>query len=260
MKIGVCLKQVPATDTRVVVNPTASGILTNDVKWEINPYDEYALEEAVRQKAAGKGTEVVILTVGGAETEQRLRDALARGADRVVRVDDPAMAGADALGYARALAAAAKAEDVGVLFCGRQAVDGDNGAVPAMIAELLGWSQVSWIDKLAIDGGSFTANRAAGGGSKEVVTGALPGVFTCDKGLNEPRMATLPNIMAAKKKPIVVKNLDAIGLSAGAVAPLVAETAMSLPPARPAGRKLTGDAATVAAELVRLLREEAKVI
>ena len=89
MKIGVCLKQVPATDTRVVVNPTASGILTNDVKWEINPYDEYALEEAVRQKAAGKGTEVVILTVGGAETEQRLRDALARGADRVVRVDDP---------------------------------------------------------------------------------------------------------------------------------------------------------------------------
>lgn len=260
MKIGVCLKQVPATDTRVVVNPAGSGIVTNDVKWEINPYDEYALEEAVRLKAAGKGTEVVIFTVGGAETEQRLRDALARGADRVVRVDDPAMAGADALGFARALAAAAAAEGVGALFCGRQAVDGDNGAVPAMIAEVLGWAQVSWIDKLSIDGGAFTANRAAGGGAKEVVSGALPAVFTCDKGLNEPRMATLPNIMAAKKKPIAVKDLAALGLSAGAVAPLVSESAMALPPARPAGRKLTGEPAAVAAELVRLLREEAKVI
>lgn len=260
MKIGVCLKQVPATDTRVIINPTATGIVTNDVKWEINPYDEYALEEAARQKSAGKGTEVVILTVGGAQTEQRLRDALAKGADRVVRIEDAALDGSDALGYARALAAAAKAEDIGILFCGRQAVDGDNGAVPAMIAEILGWSQVTWIDKLGIEGTSFTANRAAGGGAKEVVTGSLPAVFTCDKGLNEPRMTKLPDIMAAKKKPIVVKNLDALGLSAASVAPVVVEDAMSLPPARPAGRKLTGDAPSVARELVRLLREEAKVI
>lgn len=260
MKIGVCLKQVPATDSRVVINATGTGVITNDVKWEINPYDEYALEEGVRQKQAGKATEVVLFTVGGVETEQRLRDALARGADRVVRIEDPALAGSDTLGYARALAAAAKAEDVGVLLCGRQAVDGDNGAVPAMIAEILGWSQVSWIDKLGIEGGNFTANRAAGSGSKEVVTGSLPAIFTCDKGLNEPRMAKLPDIMAAKKKPIVVKNLAALGLDAGAVAPLVIEDAMTLPPARPAGRKLTGDAASVAHELVRLLREEAKVI
>ncbi len=260
MKIGVCLKQVPATDSRVVVNATANGIVTNDVKWEINPYDEYALEEGVRLKQSGKGTEVVIFTVGGADCEQRLRDALARGADRVVRIEDPALAGSDALGYARALGAAIKAEDIGLLLCGRQAVDGDNGAVPAMIAEVLGWSQVSWIDKLGVEGASFTANRAAGRGSKEVVTGTLPAVFTCDKGLNEPRMAKLPDIMAARKKAIVVKNLAALGLDAGAVAALVVEDAMSLPPARPAGRKLTGDAATVAHELVRLLREEAKVI
>ena len=175
MKLGVCIKQVPATDTRVVINPTASGILTNDVKWEINPYDEYALEEAVRQKAAGKGTEVVLFTVGGADAEARMRDALARGADRVVRVEDPALAGSDALGYARALAAAIKAEDVGAVFCGRQAVDGDNGAVPAMIAEILGWGQASWIDKVGFEGTTFTANRAAGGGAKEVVTGSLRG-------------------------------------------------------------------------------------
>lgn len=260
MKIGVCVKQVPATDTRVVVNPTGTGILTNDVKWEINPYDEYALEEAVRLKAAGKGTEVVVFTVGGAETEQRMRDVLARGGDRVVRIEDAAMAGADALGFARALAAAAKGEGVGLLLTGRQAVDGDNGAVPAMIAEVLGWSQVSWIDKLTIEGGSFTANRAAGGGAKEVVTGSLPAVLSCDKGLNEPRMATLPNIMAAKKKPIAVKSLGDLGLSGADVAAIVVEDGMALPAARPAGRKLTGDPATVAAELVRLLREEAKVI
>lgn len=260
MKLGVCIKQVPATDTRVVVNPSATGILTNDVKWEINPYDEYALEEALRQKGAGKGTEVVLFTVGGADTEARMRDALARGADRVVRIDDPAMAGADALGYARALAAAIQAEGVGLVFCGRQAVDGDNGAVPAMIAELLGWAQVSWIDKISLEGSSFTANRAAGGGAKEVVTGNLPAVFTCDKGLNEPRMAKLMDIMKAKTKPIAVKNLAGLGLDAGKVAAVVNESAMALPAARPAGRKLTGDAASVAAELVRLLREEAKVI
>ncbi|MSQ03869.1 MAG: electron transfer flavoprotein beta subunit/FixA family protein [Myxococcales bacterium] len=260
MKLGVCIKQVPATDARVVVNPTATGIVTNDIKWEINPYDEYALEEAVRQKQAGRGTEVVLFTVGGADTEQRMRDALARGADRVVRIDDPAMGNTDTLGYARALAAAIGAEGIGAVFCGRQAVDGDNGAVPSMIAELLGWSQVSWIDKVGFEGQAFTANRAAGGGAKEVVTGSLPAVFTCDKGLNEPRMAKLMDIMSAKKKPILVKDLAALGLDAAAVAPLVSETAMTLPPARPAGRKLTGDPAAVAAELVRLLREEAKVI
>lgn len=263
MKIGVCLKQVPATDTRIRVNPTATAILTDDVKWEINPYDEYALEEAIRLKQAGKGTEVVIFSLGDASCEARIRDGLARGADRAVRLDDPALAGSDALGRARALAAAIQQEGIGLLLCGRQSIDTDTGAVPAMIAELLGWRQASWVDKLVLDGEAFTAHRAAGGGTREVVTGRLPAVITCDKGLNEPRYATLPGIMAAKKKPIVVKNAAALGIDAGSVgagAAVVTEEAMSLPPARPAGRILQGDAATVAAELVRLLREEAKVI
>lgn len=135
--------------------------------------------------------------------------------------------------------------------------------MPAMIAELAGWPQAMQVDALSIDGGTFTANRAAGGGVREVVKGTLPAVITCDKGLNEPRYATLPGIMAAKKKPIAVKSAGDLGLdpaTVGAAAALVSEDAMGLPPARPAGRILQGDAATVSAELVRLLREEAKVI
>ncbi len=263
MKIGVCLKQVPATDTRIRVNPSGTAILTDDVKWEINPYDEYALEEAIRLKQAGKGTEVVILTIGEAATEARIRDGLARGADRAVRLDDPAFSGSDAVGRARIFAAAIQAEGIGLVLTGRQSIDTDTGAVPGALAELLGWRLASWVDKLVLDGETFTANRAAGGGSREVVTGRLPAVITADKGLNEPRYATLPGIMAAKKKPIVVKNAEALGIdpaSVGAAAALVVESSMSLPPARPAGRILTGDAATVAAELVRLLRDEAKVI
>jgi electron transfer flavoprotein beta subunit len=263
VKVGVCLKQVPATDTRIRINPSNSGILTDDVKWEINPYDEYALEEGLRLKQAGKATEVVIFTVGGADAEARIRDGLARGADRAVRLDDPAFAGSDALGIARILAAAVKAEGIGLVLAGRQAVDGDSGAVPQMMAELLGWRQVSWVDKLVIEGEGFKAQRAAGGGSREVVGGTLPAVFTADKGLNEPRYATLPGIMAAKKKQIAVKNAAAVGLDAstvGEAAAVVTQTAFGLPPARPAGKLIAGDAATQVKELVRLLREEAKVI
>jgi electron transfer flavoprotein beta subunit len=263
MKIGVCIKQVPATDTRIRVNADATGILTDDVKFEINPYDEYALEAGLQLKQAGKATEVIVFTLGAADCEQRIRDALARGADRAVRVDDPGLAGSDTLGVSRALAAALSAEGVGLVFAGRQAIDGDSSAVPATIAELLGWSQVSWVDKFAIEGDSFQAQRAAGGGVREVVTGSLPAVVTCDKGLNTPRSSTLPGIMAAKRKAIVVKSLADLGVDAstvGAGAALVTFSAMGLPPARPAGRILSGDAATAAAELVRLLRNEAKVI
>ena len=263
MKIGVCLKQVPATDTHIRLNAEATAILTDDVKFEINPYDEYALEEGLLLKAAGKATEVITFTLGGAEADPRIRDALARGADRAVRIEDAALAGSDALGVARALAAALKAEGGGLVLAGRQAVDGDGSAVPAMIAEILGWSQVSWVDKLTVEGDSFTAQRAAGGGVREVVAGSLPAVITADKGLNAPRFATLPGIMKARAKPIAVKQLADLGVepaSVGAGAALVTYSTMGFPPARPAGRILSGDAASVVAELVSLLHNEAKVI
>lgn len=269
MKVGVCLKQVPATDTRIRINAAANGIMTDDVKWEINPYDEFALEEAIRQKAAGKVKEIIIFTIGDAGAEARIRDGLARGADRGVRLDDALFAGSDAAGKARILAAALKAEGVELALLGRQGVDTDSSAVGPMLAELLGWRQAGWVDKLVIEpggekgGGNFTADRAAGGGVRERVRGALPAVISCDKGLNEPRFPTLPGIMAAKKKPIAVKGAAALGLDAssvGAGAALAVEGGYTLPPARPAGRILKGDSASVVKELVKLLRDEAKVL
>lgn len=263
MKVGVCLKQVPATDTRIRINPSATGIMTDDVKWEINPYDEYAIEEAVRMKTAKVATEIILFSIGDASSEARVRDGLARGADRAVRLDDPAFAGSDTLGKARILAAAIQAEGVGLVLTGRQGIDTDQSAVGPMVAELLGWRQATWVDKLVIDKGTFVADRAAGGGVRERIRGNLPAIITCDKGLNEPKFPTLPGIMAAKKKAIAVKNAAALGLDAGSVgaaAALTVENNYGLPPARPAGRRLNGDTGTVVKELVRLLREEAKVI
>lgn len=263
MKVGVLLKQVPDTDTRIRLNGSNTGIETNDIKWVINPYDEFALEEAIKLKQAKVATEVIIISLAGAAAEQNIRDGLARGADRAVRLEDPAFAGSDALGRARIIAAAAKAEGVELILTGRQAIDNDQSASGAMVAELLGWRQATWVDKLTVEGGSFTADRAAGGGVRERIKGALPAVITADKGLNTPRYATLPNIMAAKKKAIVVKNAAAIGLdpsTVGAGAALAVDGTYSLPPARPAGKIIGGDAATAVKELVRLLRDEAKVI
>lgn len=263
MKIGVLLKQVPATDTRIRVNPQGTGILTDDVKWEINPYDEFALEEALKLVDAKKADEVVIFSIGGAGTDQRIRDGLARGAHRGVWLADPAFQDGDSLGTARALAAAAKAEGVDLLLCGKQAVDDDNAMVPSMVAELLGWPQVLVISKLEIEGGSFNATRDIGGGVRQVVTGALPAVMSCDKALNTPRYASLPGIMKARKKPIDQKTPADLGLdpaTVGKTGAVVQDGAWGLPPDRPAGRRLEGETPQLVKELVRLLREEAKVI
>ncbi len=263
MKIGVLLKQVPATDTRIKIADPSSGIVTDDVKWEINPYDEYALEAALQFKDAKVASEVVIISLGGADADQRIRDGLARGADRAVRLDDPAFAGSDCLGVARVLAAAAKAEGVELLLGGKQAVDGDNAQVPVMVAELLGWGNISVVDKLELADGKVKAWRASGGGSRDVVETTLPVVITCDKGLNEPRYASLKGIMMAKRKKIDVKGAADLGVDAstvGAAAALVVEDGWSLPPERPAGRILDGDDATRVKQLVELLRDEAKVV
>lgn len=263
MKIGVLLKQVPSSDEQIKIADPSAGIATGDVKWTINPYDEYAVEAALRLKEAKQATDVVLFTVGGKEVEQRIRDALAMGADSAVRLDDAAFAGSDCLGIARILAAAIKAEGVELVLAGKQAIDGDNAQVPVMVAELLDWAHVSVVTKLEVGDGSLKAWRDSGGGVQDVVEASLPAVITADKGLNEPRYASLKGIMAAKRKKIIVKGAGDIGVDAGTVgagAALVVEDAWSLPPARPAGRILDGDSAAAVKELVRVLREEAKVI
>lgn len=263
MKIGICLKQVPATDTRIKIQDPDSGIETKGIKWEINPYDEFALEEALKLKDAKVAKKVIIFTLGGKAAEAKIRDALARGADQAIRVDDPALAGSDSLGVARALAAALAAEGVDMVLCGKQAVDDDNAQVPAMIAELLDWPQVSEISKLELDGSNAKVWRSAGGGSTDVVQTSLPAVFTADKELNEPRYASLRGIMMAKRKKIAVKGLGDLGLDAGSVGAAgahISESNWSLPPQRATVKMIDGDGSAAAAELVRLLRDEAKVI
>lgn len=263
MKVGVLLKQVPASDTRIKINASGTGIETGDVKWEVNPYDEFALEAGLKLKDAGQATNVVVISLGGADANQRITDALARGATDAIRLDDPAFAGSDSLGKARILAAAAQKAGVGLLLAGKQAIDTDSAQVPAMVAELLGWPQVLVVSALTV-GDRVTAERNSGGGNVEVVDCALPAVITADKGLNTPRFSSLKGIMAAKKIPIQVWGAADLGLSAdqvGASGALVVESELSLPPARPAGRVIDGPTPEAKAkELVRLLRNEAKVI
>ncbi|MDG1480872.1 MAG: electron transfer flavoprotein subunit beta/FixA family protein [Myxococcota bacterium] len=263
MKIGVCLKQVPATDTRIKIKDPESGVDTAGVKWEINPYDEFALEEALRLKDAKKASKIILFTIGGKDAEQKIREGLARGADAAVRIDDPALAGSDSLGIARALAAAVKAEGVDIVLAGKQAVDGDRAQVPAMIAELLDWPQLLALAKLEVDGQNITGWCNAGGGSRDAVATTLPAVLTADKELNEPRYASLRGIMMAKRKKIAVKKLSDLGVDPGTVgagAAQVVENSWSLPPQRAGVQMLDGDGADAARELVRLLREDAKVI
>jgi electron transfer flavoprotein beta subunit len=260
VKVGVCIKSTPDTDTRVKIVGNGEGIDPAGIKWIISPYDSFALEQAAQTKEK-LGGECVLYTVGiGTDVEKNIRDGLAVGADKAVMIDDPALKGTDSLGVARALAAAIKADGTELVFCGKQAIDDDNVQVPAMLAECLDWPHVSMVIEFSIDGSTFTAVRAMGGGARERVTGPLPVVITSERGLNTPRYAKLPDIMKGKTKPLAKKKLADIGLSAADVAPAVSVTAFGTPPARAKGKLIAGDAATQAKELVRLLREEAKVL
>ncbi|HHO53423.1 MAG TPA: electron transfer flavoprotein subunit beta/FixA family protein [Deltaproteobacteria bacterium] len=260
MKIGICAKVTADTDARL--SPSADGgSFEFSGKSVVGPYDMFAVEEAVQTKEK-HGGDTVVFTVGAeSDVLSQLRGSvLALGVDKAVIVEDPALANADALGVARALAKAIEAEGVDLVFCGKQAIDDDNVQVPAMIAGLLGWAQVSRVTAFAVDGTSFTATRAMDGGIKQVVSGNLPVLITAERGLNTPRYAKLPAIMKAKKKPTERRDLAALGLSAEAVAPKVSTSAYGSPPERPSGKIIEGDTDTVVAELVRLLREEAKVL
>ncbi len=258
MKVGVCIKSTPDADTRLKVAAGATGIETAGIKWVISDYEKGALEVGVSLKEK-LGGECVLYSVGSGDTEKNLRDGLALGGDRAVMVDDAATKGTDALGIAKALAAAIKLDGLDIVLCGRQATDDENSQVPAMVAELLGWPHISFVGAFAIDGTDFVASRNMGGAT-EKVRGALPVVVTTEDTIATPRYVKLPEIMKAKSKKLEKKNLAALGLSAEAIAPAATFSAYSPPPSRPAGRKLAGDAAAQAKELVRLLREEAKVI
>lgn len=260
MKVGICAKMTADTDARL--KPSADGSSFEvQSKIVVGPYDAFAIEAAIQLKEKA-GADVVSFTVGsGDEVVAQIKaTTLAQGASKAVLVDDPALKSADSLGVARCLAAAIRKEGCDLVFCGKQAIDDDNVQVPAMVAEILGWAQVSRVVEFALEGTTFTATRSMDGGIREVVTGELPVVITAERGLNTPRYAKLPAILAAKNKPVEKLGLDALGLSADAVAPMVVTSAYGLPPARTKGQMIAGDVDAQVKELVRLLRDEAKVL
>ncbi len=256
MNIIACVKQVPDTETLIKVKPDGSGIIEDGIKWVMNPYDEYGVEEALRLKEK-HGGDVTIVTIGPARVMETIRTALAMGAEKGVHIDDPSLNSADAYTTATALAAAIKALPHDIIFCGQRAVDDDSGQVGSILAELLGLPQVTLTTKLEIADKKAKASKAIEGATVTIEMN-LPCVITAQKGLNEPRYASLPGIMKAKKKPVDVKNAAALGITADPKAK-VAKTIP--PPARAPGKIIEGDDPALKAQtLVKLLREEAKVI
>jgi len=252
MKIVACVKRVPSTDTRIKVSADGTFIDTAAVEWIINPYDEFALEAALRTKEAAGAGEVIVVSLGPADTARELRTCLAMGADRAILLKDADAAKRDALATATALAGAIAELKPDLVLCGKMAVDRDQGQVGLLVAHLLGLPCVTEIVKLAVTGGTAAVERAGDAGTTERYEVALPAVFTCQKGLNEPRYANLKGIMAAKKKPLEERD-------AAALRDRLQVRILELPPARAEGR-IVGEGAAAVDELVRLLRHEAKVI
>ncbi len=263
MNVIVCLKQVPDTETLIKIKPDGSGIVTDDIKYVMNPYCEFAVEEALRIKEKFGG-QAVLITMGPARAVEALRTGLAMGADRSIHLNDPAFEGADGFATARALAEVIKKEPFDLILCGKQAVDDDLAQVGPSLAEFLDLPHVTLITKLEINAEEKKARveREVEGG-KEIMEVKLPAVFTCQKGLNEPRYASLPGIMKAKKKEVKPINLATLGLSADQVGAAGAKTKILRyipPPSRPPGKIIKGELADCVKNLVKLLREEAKVV
>jgi electron transfer flavoprotein beta subunit len=256
VNIVACVKQVPDTEAQIKVKADGSGIEEGGIKWVMNPYDEYGVEEALRMKEKNGG-EVTVVSVGPARVMETIRTALAMGADKGIHIQDPVFDNADAYTTATALAAAIKGLNPDIIFCGQRAIDDDQGQVGAILADLLDIPQVYLVTKLEYADGALKAVRPIEG-AQLLIEAKLPCLITAQKGLNEPRYASLPGIMKAKKKPVDVKDAAALGITPSVKTKIVKFTP---PPARAAGKIVCGDDPAIKAkELARLLREEAKVI
>ena len=257
MNSVVCISHVPDTEARIKVSGKA--VDEAGLKFIVSPYDEYALEEAIRIKDA-KGGDVTVVTFGPDRAQQALREALARGATKAVHVKGES-GDADSLGIARVLAAAIKTVPHDLVFFGKQGVGTDNGLVGPMVAELLGYPQVNVVTKLEVGDGKLTAHREIEG-AEEIIESSLPAVITAQKGLNEPRYASLKGIMAAKKVPIDTKSVADLGLQDSDIFnQRVVYVSLELPPEKSSGRKIDGsDPAAAAKEILKYIREEAKAL
>jgi len=249
MKVLVAVKRVVDFNVKVRVKPDGSGVDTANVKMSMNPFDEIAVEEAVRLKEKGIATEIVVVSCGIAACQETLRTALALGADRAILVESGAEL--QPLAVAKLLKAIAAKESPQLVIMGKQAIDDDANQTGQMLAALLDWPQATFASKVDIADGKATVKREIDGGL-ETLAMSLPALITTDLRLNEPRYATLPNIMKAKKKPLEVVTPETLGVD---VAPRIATLKVVEPPKRKGGGKVAD-----AKELVAKLRNEAKVI
>lgn len=261
MKIVVCVKQVPDTTTRVQIASEGDRIDETNVTFIVNPYDEFALEEGLRLKE-GRGGEVIVVNIGPERAASAIRTCLAMGADRAIHIDDPSARGFDPLTTGKILAAAIKPIQPDVVLMGKYGVGDDHSQVPSILAELMDLPQVTGATKIRWEDEKVIAHREIEGG-EEVFESSLPAVISAQKGLNEPRYATLKGIMGAKKKEIQVLDLDALQLDSEileeGVRKLVVEKVL-LPPPRAGGKILSGEVEEVSRQLTELLHTEAKVI
>jgi electron transfer flavoprotein beta subunit len=257
MNIYVCIKQVPDTETKIKLNADNSGIDATGIKWIMSPYDELAVEEALRLKEKNAGSTVTVLSAGPARAVDTIRTALAMGADNGIHIEIPESA--DSNLTAKALSGALKKEaKVDLIFSGKEAIDDGAAQGSQLVAEYAGLPYVTVVLNAEYGAGSVKCKREVEGGSFEMIEVSMPCLIAAQKGMNEPRYASLPNIMKAKKKEVKVLKTGDVGVSDSDQK--IRFKNFQLPPPKQAGKKLTGDAAAQAKELVRLLHEEAKVI
>jgi electron transfer flavoprotein beta subunit len=258
MRIYVCVKQVPDTETRIKLTSDQQGLETQGIKWVINPYDEFAIEEAVKYKEAHPEAQVTAITLGPkSRVNNALLTAMAMGADDSILIDCDSQL--DSLTTAKALAKAIQAEgEFGLIFAGKLAIDGNLNAVPLMLAEILNIPHSSVVSKIEYGDSKLTATREVEGGTRESFELTLPALITANKGLNKPRFASLPGIMKAKKKPIKNSNLEDLGIDINSIK--IKFTNYEPPADKPPCKMIDGEPQAQVDELVRLLQEEAKVL
>ena len=249
MKVLVPVKRVVDYNVKIRVKADQSGVETANVKMSMNPFDEIAVEQAMRMKEAGQATEVIAVSIGPKQSQETIRTALAMGADRGILVEEDGEV--QPLAVAKLLKAIAEAEEPGVILCGKQAIDDDSNQTAQMLSALMGWAQATFVSELEVGDGEATATREVDGGLEKIKV-KLPAVCSVDLRLNEPRYASLPNIMKAKKKPIDMKTAADYGVD---VTPRLSTVKVVEPPPRQAGVKVAD-----VGELVNKLRDEAKVI